>query len=175
MAVVCLAWEGHRQDVADLRSVIATVEPRARVFVAAVSPEDAPEYWRNGRMSRMLSNDIRLDYHLPALLVVERHAFWPFLFDNPSQQPVRTLSPYRELADHAGSIPDVRWLAQPGKVNLCGFDYLLLLEAGGEPDVPHLAAGRLTLLAGTDFVALFRVVPSVCEPDRPISLISPRT
>jgi hypothetical protein len=162
MAVVALAWHGHRHDVADMRAVIATVAPGARVFVASVSPEEAPDYWRNGPPSRRLSNGMRTDDHLPALLLIERRAYWPFLFDNPSQQPVATLSPYRELAARIGSMPDHAALAVPGKVDLCGYDYLLLLEAGAEPDLPHFAADRLELVARSDIAALFRVRQSAC-------------
>jgi hypothetical protein len=162
MAVVALAWHGHRHDVADMRAVTATVEPGARVFVASMSPEEAPDYWRNGPLSRMLSNGIRLDYHLAALLLIEHRAFWPFLFDNPSQQPVETLQPYRELADRAGSIADHAALGVPGKVDLCGFDYLLLLEAGADTDLVHFGADRLQLLARSDMAALFRIRPSSC-------------
>ena len=111
----------------------------------------------------MLSNGTRTDSHLPALLLIERRAYWPFLFDNPSQQPVETLPPYRALADRAGSIADHGALAVPGRVDLCGYDYLLLIDAGGEPDLPHFAADRLLLLAQSDFAALFRVRPSGCR------------
>jgi hypothetical protein len=106
VSVVGIAWHGHQRDVADLRRMIATVEPGTRVFVAGVSPEEAPQYWRNGPTSRRISYGIRVDYHLPALLLIEHRAYWPFLFDNPSQQPVVTLPPYRELAGRAGSIAD---------------------------------------------------------------------
>jgi hypothetical protein len=162
MAVVGNVWNGHRQDVAEMRAVIARVEPGARVFVTSVSPEEAPGYWQNGPLSRWLSNGTRVDYHLTALLLIEQRAFWPFLFDNPSQQPVVTLQPFRELAERARSIADHHGLTVPGKVDLCGFDYLLLLEAGGEPDLPHFAADRLVLLSQADFVALFRIRPSDC-------------
>ena len=105
-----------------MRTVIATVRPDDRVFVAAVSPDEAPTYWQNGPLSRRLSVGLRLDSHLPALLLIERRAYWPFLFDNPSQQPVETLPPYRELAERAGSIADHRELAEPGRIDLCGYD-----------------------------------------------------
>ena len=162
MAIVGLAWHAHRQDVADMRAVIATVTPGSRVFVASVSPEEAPDYWRNGPLSRRLSNGIRTDLHLPALLLIERRAYWPFLFDNPSQQPVETLSPYRELADRAGSLPNHGVLAARGAVDLCAYAYLLLLEADAEPDLAHFAADRLLLVARSNFVALFRVRRSAC-------------
>ena len=87
MAVVGFAWHAHGHDVADMRPVIATVEPGERVFVVSVSPEAAPGYWQNAHLSRRLSLGLRLDHHLPALLLIERRAYWPFLFDNPSQQP----------------------------------------------------------------------------------------
>jgi hypothetical protein len=161
-AIVGSAWHGHRHDVADIRAAIATVEPGARVFIASVSPEEAPAYWHRGPSSRMISYGIRVDYHLPALLLIERRAFWPFLFDNPSQQPVVTLEPYRGLADRAGSIADSGALAVPGRIDLCGFDYLLLLEAGGEPDPVRFAADRLMLLFRSDIAALYRVRSTAC-------------
>jgi hypothetical protein len=162
VAIVGLAWHAHRQDIADMRAVIATVAPGSRVFVAAVSPEEAPDYWRNSPLSRRLSNGIRADLHLPALLLIERRAYWPFLFDNPSQQPVETLSPYRELADRAGSLPNHGVLAARGTVDLCSYAYLLLLEADAEPDLAHFAADRLLLVAQSNFAALFRVRRSAC-------------
>ena len=166
MAIVALAWQQHSHDLADMRAVIATVQPGARVFVASVSPEEAPAYWRDGPLSRRLSNGIRLDYHLPALLLIEHRAFWPFLFDNPSQQPIETLPPYRALAERAGSIADHGALAQPGSVDLCGFDYVLLLQAGADPDLAHLAADRLQLLARSDIAALFRIRSAACASAR---------
>jgi hypothetical protein len=163
MAIVGYAWHENQRDIADLRAVIASVEPGSRVFVAAVTQREAPRYWRNVPLSRQLSLGLQLDAHLPAMLLIERRAYWPFLFDNPSQQPVATLPPFRELAERAGSIPDHRALAVPGKVDLCGFDHLLLLDAGGEPDLTHFATNRLALIAQSDVAALFRVRPDACS------------
>jgi hypothetical protein len=47
-------------------------------------------------------------------------------------------------------------------VDLCGFDHLLLLDAGGQPDLPHFATDRLTLIVNRDVAALFRVRPGAC-------------
>ena len=121
MAVVGVAWWEHRQDLADLRATIASVPPGARVFLAEV-----PGGWRNGPISRRLSLDLPVDEHMPALLLIEHRAWWPFLFDNPSQQPIETLPPYRELAERAGVIADAHALP-----NLRGFDYLLVLFPDG--------------------------------------------
>jgi hypothetical protein len=162
MAVVVVVWFQYRDDLADLRTAIAAVQPGDRVFIATVSPEEAPAYWQDGPLARRLSVGLRLDSHLPALLLIEHRAYWPFLFDNPSQQPVETLSPYRELAERAGSIADHRELVEPGGIDLCGFTHLLLLEAGGEPDLAHFAPNRLVLLDRTGYAALFRVTPAPC-------------
>ena len=121
--------------------------PARACCVASVLPEEAPDYWQNVPLSRQLSQGIRLDRHLPALLLIERRAYWPFLFDNPSQQPMTTLPPYRELAERADLMPGYRALAVPGEVDLCGYDELLLLEAGGEPDLAALRHGS-TAAAG---------------------------
>jgi hypothetical protein len=162
MAVVAYAWHGHRLDVADLRAVIAPVEPGARVLVVSVSPEEAPRYWDNAPLSRKLSIGLRLDHHLPALLLIEHRAYWPFLFDNPSQQPVVTLPPYRALAERADAIENRRTLAAPDRTDVCGYDYMLLLDAGGEPDLAHFAGDWLVLVTRSDIAALFRVRPAAC-------------
>ncbi len=159
MGVVMFAWQQHSHDLAQLRAVIAGVQPGERVLIATVAPEEAPHYWRNVPLSRRLSLGFRLDHHLPALLLIEHRAFWPFLFDNPSQQPVMTLPPYRQLVERIGSMPRHGDLST---VDLCGYDKLLLLDAGGEPDLAHFAADRLELLDSSDIAALFKVRPASC-------------
>ena len=80
MAVVAELWRQHRDDLASLRAVIAEVPPGAKVFFTNVPREEAPDYWDAGPRARRLSNGLRADYHLPALLLIERKAFWPVLF-----------------------------------------------------------------------------------------------
>jgi hypothetical protein len=110
----------------------------------------------------MLSFGLRLDSHMPALLLIEHRAYWPFLFDNPSQQPVDTLPPYKQLAERADSATSHSAITMPGAVDLCGYDYLLLLDAGGEPDLQRFASDRLMLIAQRDIAALFRVRRGAC-------------
>ena len=162
MIVVGYAWHEHERDLNELRVVIASVQPGERVMTVEVSPKAAPDYWRHVPLSRVLSLGLRLDSHLPALLLIEHHAYWPFLFDNPSQQPVRTLPPYNVLAEHADTVTSHRAITVPGQVDLCGYDHLLLLDAGGQPDLAHFAADRLALVAQRDIAALFRVRPGAC-------------
>jgi hypothetical protein len=166
MAVLGAAWLEHRRDVADLRATIALVPPGARVFVATVSPDDAREYWRRGPTSRRLSLGLALDAHLPALLLIERRAYWPFMFDEPSQQPIETLPPYRRLAMQADAAIGPKDLEAPGKVDLCGYSDLLLLNAGGAPTAAKLEPGRLMLVAQSDIAALYRVRQDACRSSR---------
>lgn len=162
MSVVAIAWYGHRQDLANLRATIAPVEAGATVLAVSVTTDEAPGYWRNAPLSRRLSSGYPLDHHLPALLLIERRAYWPFLFDNPSQQPVETLAPYARLAEQADTFVGHHALATPGKVDLCGFNYVLLLDAGGEPDLADFAADRLALVTSSNIAALFRVRLGAC-------------
>ena len=154
MTVLGVAWVEHRHDLADVRAAIAGVEPGARVFIAKVVRDDGPT-------SRRLSTGTPLDDHLPALLLIEHRAFWPFLFDNAGQQPVDTLPPYRELAQRAGAIPDFSALEKPGGIDLCGFTDLLLLNANAGPDAAHLVTD-LVWLAGNGYAALFRIKAAGC-------------
>ena len=162
MAVVGVAWAEHREEVADLRATIAAVPPGARVFVATVSQEEAPQYWQYGAMSRRLSLGLPLDGHLAALLLIERRAYWPFMFDDPSQQPIETLPPYRGLAARADAAVGARDLEMLDKVDLCGFTDLLLLHAGAV-DAARLDPGRLALVSQTDIAALYRVRKDACQ------------
>jgi hypothetical protein len=162
MAVLGFAWCEQRQDVADMRTTIASVRPGDRVMLAFVTHEDARAYWRDGPMNRRLSLGLPLYYHLPALLLIEHHAFWPYLFADPSQQPIETLPRYRELAEQVGGFVDYRRLEQTDGVDLCGFDDVLVVGAGGAKDLARLGAERLHLVAASDIAALFRVGTRAC-------------
>jgi hypothetical protein len=159
MAVLATVWHGSAIDIAALRAVIAPISPGSAVFIASVTPDEAPQYWQNAPLWRRLSNGQREDIHMPGLVMIDRHAFWPFLFDNPSQQPISKTPKYRALGDRANPLPDHLSFAAWDPAIVCGFDYVLLLDAAGEPDLAHFAADRLTLMDQSDFVALYRVRP----------------
>lgn len=161
MAIVAGVWNEQRRDVAELRAVIAAVPPGASVFFTNVSPEEAPAWWDAGPLSRRLSNGLRTDYHLPALLLIERGAFWPVLFANPAQQPIRLRADYAALAREAQDIPaHARLTVDPDDAlpTLCDFDFVLMLEAGADPDLANFIRRSLVLEARSDFAALFRVL-----------------
>ena len=88
------AWADHRRDLADLRAAMAEIQPGALVL-AVRSHNEATD---TATPERMLPDTERLDSHLPALLVIERRAFWPLLFADPVQQPVSVRAPYARIA-----------------------------------------------------------------------------
>jgi hypothetical protein len=160
MTVLADVWVGQRRDLADLRAVIASVPPGALVYMTNVPREEAQTYWDTGPRSRMLSNILRTDYHLPALLLVERGAFWPLLFANPAQQPIRLRPAYARLAREVYDIPShAELVADParGCTVLRDFDFVLMLEAGADPALSGFVPNCLTVVSRTDFAALFRV------------------
>jgi hypothetical protein len=160
MAVVADVWTEQRRDLAELRAVIAHVPPGAKVYFTNVPQEEAPAYWDAGPRVRRLSNTLRTDYHLPALLLIERGAFWPELFANPAQQPIRLRPVYARLAREAHGIPShADLVTDPDRAvpALRDFDFVLLLEAGADPNLSAFIPCCLTLLAQSDFAALFQV------------------
>jgi hypothetical protein len=160
MAVVAEAWTEHRRDLAELRSVIAAVPPGALVYMTNVPQQDAPTYWDAGPRSRRLSNTLRTDFQIPALLLIERGAFWPILFANPAQQPIELRPAYARLAREAHDIPSHAALVTDphnGSSALRDFDFVLMLEAGADPNLPGFVPQCLALISHTDFAALFRV------------------
>jgi hypothetical protein len=110
---------------------------------------------------------MQADLHEAALLLIERRAFWPELFASPDQQPLIVLPPYRDLASSQGFMPIRAMLDRPIPPIAMTFqvpqdwrrqyDYVLLLDAGGEPDLKRWAGDRMDLLRATDAAALFRV------------------
>lgn len=163
--VVGETWHAHERELAELRAVMAPLRPGSRVLLATVAKSDAPDYWRHAP-GQTLSDGTRVDLHVAALMLIERHAFWPFLFADPSQQPIRLLPPYDALAAATPHIPNARQLVgrapTPADMAIfplgagwpCCYDDVLLLHAGA---VPELADSRLTLLAGSDFASLYGV------------------
>lgn len=174
MGVLASAWHEHRADLADLRSVIALVPPGSRVYLTSVAPADDPGYWRLGPRSRLLSDGTRTEYHVPALLLIERQAFWPYLFTQRAQQPITVAPRFHALAMQTLALPDSAFVAtcrssSPPAATpdvatlaaaLCGYDYVLMLEAGAVADLTRCGSSRLQLRAKSDIAALFQVQPA---------------
>jgi hypothetical protein len=156
MAVLTTVWADHRTDLADLRRVLQPVQPGQAVYFAELGMQERPAYWDANPHFRKLSDGTRLDEHLGALALIEHRAYWPFEFDEPSQQPIETLQPYRTLALRTGHIPT--W-AEAATANVCGFDYVLLIEADAVPDLPP---ERFRLLVHSGFAALYGI--NQCKP-----------
>jgi hypothetical protein len=166
VSISTVFWE-HNDDIAQIRKVIAPVEPSSRVLVFVVPFSEAPDYWVKSPAGRFIPFTISAEANEAALLLTERRAFWPQLFASPDQQPLTVLPPYSELASPRGYMPMRAMLAGPVEAPATAFqvprdwqrkfDYVLLLDAGGEPDLAGWAAGRMDLVAATDAAALFRV------------------
>lgn len=156
MALLTTAWAAHQADIADIRYVLAPVRPGEAVYVAAAGIQAAPKARAAAPRWRVLSDGTRTDAHLGALALIERRAWWPFEFDNASQQPLRTREPYRALALRVGNLPD---RDQAAAADVCGFDYVLLT---GADTVPPLPAARFLKLRQSGFAALYRII--ACHP-----------
>jgi hypothetical protein len=154
LTLLTAAWFQHRTDLADLRTALAPIRPGQAIYVAEAGLDEAKTYWHANH--RLLSNGIRTDEHLGALILIEHRAYWPFQFDNTSQQPIETREPYRTLANKIGSLPNRTTTAA---ADLCGFDDVLLTAADAVPDLPP---GRFHLLARSGYAALYAI--TACKP-----------
>jgi len=176
-ASLATVWYAHNRDVSDMRQVISFVPPGARVLVVSVDQQDAPDYWADvprGRRNPSFGLVGRLDLHLPALLTIERRAFWPLLFTVAAKQPLSVRPPFDRISVPEGSPPDWQSLMVGYEAYLQlhafrpapylrdwqrNYDYVLLLNAGGARDLTCYLPDRLVLLDVTDVAALFRVRP----------------
>jgi hypothetical protein len=174
---VLRVWAAPAPEVAALRAAIAPIPAGARVMVAMPPVDPAAAYWRAASPRLLAFGLLRLDYNLPALLVTERRAFFPFLFSDPSQHPVWATPAYAALSAPYGAppdpavlrgtrAPDPHWPVPFLDDWAARFDYLLVIDAGAVPDLPDLLPARLALLSCSRFAALFRVRrPAPAAPD----------
>lgn len=161
---VASVWASHRETLAELRAAIAKVEPGQRVLVARGYPIEplpgVPAAW-------VLPGIGWLQSHMPALLVIERRAFWPLLFADASQQPLVVKPPYDRSAHPLSDLvhwsmldkepdPDVvRVLARYLPGWRTKFDDVLLLA----PTAKMQPITGLTPLHESAFATLYRIEP----------------
>ncbi len=139
-ASVAMTWNSHGAYLSDLRAAMAEIPPGAKVLAA------------QGPAQIVITDLYRMDSHMPALLVIERRAFWPLLFADAGQQPLIVRPPYDRMAQPLPSdTPD--WGALQLKNWRSDFDYVLLIAPPSPLSAP---AGLVPLYAGQN-TALWRV------------------
>ncbi len=168
--LVADVWHSFGNELQDFREVIAPVTPGSKVLTVALLPEEDPAYWKAAPRARRIAGAVPSDTHLPALLMIERHAFWPMLFSRASQHTIRVRRKYVPLSTRGGELPSYQTLTNPKPTDyvfapyLRGwqkkFDYVLLMNAGGIADLNKIAPRRLTLLTHADIAALYKVKPA---------------
>lgn len=168
-AIITAVWHNSQRDLTDLRHVIEPVTPGSRVLVADVTPADNPAWNKIMPMSRRIPNVSGTYWHLASFVLIDRHAFWPNIFAQEYQQPISINEPYRQVQAIRASPIDYtdltvsHWSAWdlshfpflPDWRNK--FDFVLLLNAEGAPDLDHFLPEQLELLDRQGIAALFRI------------------
>jgi hypothetical protein len=168
---ICGVWRGYQAEVASLREIILPVTPGSRVLTVSTAIDPNAAYWRRPPPGVLALGVLRTDHHLPALLAIDRRAFWPLLFSDPSQHPIEVQPAYaglvgvnlptgldsvaaeRSLDPNADAPYLENWPAH--------FDFVLVIDAGVADDLDHFLPDKLRLLSRSKFAALFRVRKSV--------------
>ena len=166
MTVLVVAWHDWAKHLAAFRSVIAPVQPGAVVLTVRLPQEIQPDRWTSVTAGRSLSDGTVVDGHLPALLVIEHRAWWPFLFDNLSQQPIQGRQPYRALAWKIDGSPDPIALLADDAPDMRLITHVLVW--GRAPAPAEIPAQGLKPVAANSEAALFAVVRDhVSQSPRP--------
>ncbi len=152
MLVLMIVWRAWADDVAALRSVIAPVQPGDVVLTIRVPRGTAAHQWTALAAAGHLSDGTVTDTNLPALLLIEHRAWWPYLFDNRSQQPIATRQPFQALAERidAAAAP----LALVPELPLV----TRVLVWGPAPPAEAIAAAGLRRVAGNAEASLYAVI-----------------
>jgi hypothetical protein len=169
VGLITNVWMHSQRDLADLRQTITSVMPGSRVLAADVQYRDNPDWYVNMPASRRLPEVAPTYWHLASFVLLDRHAFWPNIFAEESQQPIAIIAPYREL--EAVRSPPLNYLDLtmsrvadqelehfPYLVDWKEkFDFVLLLNAEGAPNLDHFLPDQLQLVDRQGIAALFRV------------------
>lgn len=169
-------WRRGAEQEALLRQVervIAPIPPGARVLAV----RDGRAYWDvdpdEPAAHRILGRSVNYQ-HLPALVTLERDAFWPMVFSFPGKQPVQFRPAYAQDAQTDGLLPLTAQLGPAASIpppparcdGLVGdvpcqlwswplrYDFLLRLNAHDDP--PPQAA-HLREVTRDGWAALYRV------------------
>jgi hypothetical protein len=169
VAMITNVWVSSQHDLADLRQTIASVTPGSRVLAADVNSADNPNWYGNMPASRRLPEVAPTYWHLASFVLLDRHAFWPNIFAEESQQPIAISEPYRDL--EAVRSPPLHYTdlalshVPPDELERFPyltdwkdkFDYVLVLNAEGAPDLDHFLPNQLQLVDRHGIAALFKV------------------
>ena len=153
MTLLMTVWHDWASDLTAFRAVAAQIQPGDVVLTVRVPQRQQHREWSFRVTARRLSDGTAVDAHLPALLLIEHDAWWPFLFDNQSQQPIETREPFRTAAEKIDASAHPITLLLSDAPELRPVTHVLLW--GREP-FPDKIAG-LTPLAANSEAALFAV------------------
>jgi hypothetical protein len=156
MTVVMTVWHDWAGYLAAFRGVIAAVQPGDVVLTARLPRGVENDIWTSVATARRLSDGTVVDSHLPALLLIEHRAWWPFLFDNPSQQPIETREPFRTMAKRIDESPDPIALLARDAPEMRPITHVLV--RGPVPGPGEIETACLRLVAANGEAALFAVV-----------------
>jgi hypothetical protein len=162
-------WMHSQRDVDDVRQAIESVTPGSRVLAADVVCSDNPSWCASMPISRRLPGLTPTYWHLASFVLLDRHAFWPNIFAADTKQPIAIKEPYRDL--QAVDSPPVNYTyltsAQIPPIELKRFpflndwsqkfDYVLVLNADGAPNLDHFLPNQLQLVDRRGIAALFKV------------------
>jgi len=164
---IVLIWTDHDRAVTEFRKNISFVSANERVLVVRpnLNPDRTAPSNNPDSVTEMLENDASM--HLPALLVIDRRAFWPLLFTAIAKQPVAVVPPYNAISMPEGITPQVKDLTHPSPAALEAapylkdwpytFDWVLLLRPAAVPDADTLLPERLMLVDRGRLGALYKV------------------
>jgi hypothetical protein len=152
MIVLLASWQVWAHNLAAFRSVTASIRP-GDVVLSVHRPRHEPlPAWTKPDAER-ISDSTLIDTHLPALLLIEHDAYWPYLFDNASQQPITTRQPYRAAASLADNSPDPIATLMTRPPEMRPFTHLLVFGTG----IGDIPAGGLRLIDRNTNAALFAI------------------
>jgi hypothetical protein len=172
MTVLITVWDDWRGYLAAFRSVIEPVQPGDVVLTFRLPRAADHDLWSTVATARRLSDATVLDSHLPALLLIEHRAWWPFLFTNLSQQPIESRAPFGALGGLIDNSPDPIALLLGGAPEMRPITHVLV--QGPAPGPGEMETAGLRLVTQSGEMALFAVVRDKISQTQPPSPLSDR-
>jgi hypothetical protein len=166
MIVLMTVWHSWAGELAAFRAVTASVAPGDIVMTVQLRRAERESIWTATASPGRLSDGTTVDGHLPALLLIEHRAWWPFLFDNLSQQPIKTREPFRTAANLVDNSPDPISLLAGDAPAMRLFTHVLVFRGS---DSARIEAPWLRSVASNEEAALNAVLRDGINQPPPIA------
>jgi hypothetical protein len=169
-AFMAIVWVQTQDELRAFRALGVDLFPGARVISTSVSPDDATTVCPKLRIVPKMEGYGFINKHWPAYWVIDRRIFWPGIFADRTQQPLKANPPYdQEIIPFNNDYRALIGQGDPIFGKLIGdwrsnYDFVVVITNGCSARLDEVPS--LTLVGKIELASLYRVNKDVVPANR---------